>query len=194
MNSSRLLFIYLPIIANFIEGWRSNFLWLLIGPKNMFLIYSSSSSSKCADIADSCDSLVICPYQILLFVSPLDDIQCQHRVDEFKFFAGQPTLVCICIGAFRRVLLMSLFLILLHVLLRWFVRGEVSGHTTAVLQGVVFRICSKQHAASFYVTHLAFSSGVLSPSGATVLQYWHNYSLEEFSFYFILEIRLSFGH
>ena len=45
----------------------------------------------------------------------------------------------------------------LPVLLRVIVRWEVSGCTTAVLLDFTSSICSKQHAASFCSSHLAFS-------------------------------------
>ena len=44
-----------------------------------------------------------------------------------------------------------------YVLLGWLVRWEASDHTAAVLRDAAFKISSKQHAASLYSFHQAFS-------------------------------------
>ena len=54
-------------------------------------------------------SLTICAYQPSSMVVPVDGILCPHRDD---FLARQPTLVCPCLGDHRRMLLMSLSLLL----------------------------------------------------------------------------------
>ena len=64
---------------------------------------------------------------------------------------------------------------LLVVLLGWFVRLDVSGCTAVVLWGVAFRICSKQHTASFCSYSLAFSPGDFLKSkwcNVTIVMTW----------------------
>ena len=54
-------------------------------------------------------SLVIHPYQLLLFVSYPNSIQCLHRADECKFFVSWPTLLCPCVVVHRTFMSSSLF-------------------------------------------------------------------------------------
>ena len=80
-----------------------------------------------------------------------------------KAFAGQQILAHPCARVHKKILLMSSSLLFqlcftcLICLLDWFLRLEASGYTAAVLWGVAFRICSRQHVAFLYTSHLAFS-------------------------------------
>ena len=87
--------------------------------------------------------LAIRPYQSSLSVSLLNGIQCQYRADECSFFVGQWTLVCFYIGfhwwrSLIRPYLTSNSQDVLFVLLKMFVRWEVSGCAAIVLQCAAF--------------------------------------------------------
>ena len=46
-------------------------------------------------------------HHLLLSVSHLEGTQCPHRADEYKFFSGQSTLECPCVGVHWKMLFMS---------------------------------------------------------------------------------------
>ena len=94
-------------------------------------------------------------YRPLRLLSPLDGIQCPHRVGECKFLLVDQnkriSFMIVCVYFYSNAQ---------HVLLGYFVRLEVSGRAAAVLYGTTPMICSKLHAASLCSSHLAFSLGI----------------------------------
>ena len=74
-----------------------------------------------------------------------------------KVLAGWPTLVHSSVNKPYDFIFASPTLHVLFILLGWFLRWEVSGRTAAVLWDATSKICSRQHVASLYSSHLAFS-------------------------------------
>ena len=104
------------------------------------------------------------PYHPLLTAGPSNYFQCPHRTDVISCWSTNTgTLieecclwVCPCFS--------NSALHVLFVLLGWFVRLEINGHTAAVLWGAASRICSKQPIAFLGSSHLAFSACILLAS------------------------------
>ena len=71
------------------------------------------------------------------------------------------------------MLLMSLSLLLqlCPASFGWFMRWETGGHSTAVLQSVASRVCSRQHVAFLCSSHWTYSLCILFVS-----MWWHPYS------------------
>ena len=112
-------------------------------------------------------TLIIRPYWLSLLVSPLHGIQCLHRADECKLFAGHPTLVFPCAGLHWGTSLMnSSFLSQLYPLwvspLVWIV-FEIGGEwpcNCCFVANCLRDLFKKQHVAFLYSYYLAFSPGV----------------------------------
>ena len=112
-------------------------------------------------------SLAIHPCQSSLLVSPLDNFSYWLRADKCKFLLlGQHWSVHVL--EFIRVChlwVCPYFTCstphVFFVLLGWFLRWEVDGHTVSVLYVAISRICSEQQATFLCDSHLAFSLGVL---------------------------------
>ena len=122
------------------------------------MIIVVKSSSSCVTSMDSLFSLPNSSYHQLLLAGPVAGIQCPHRVDEYQIFTGQPTLVSLC----RDPLENFAYELVLFILLVRFMRWEASGSKSTVLLGTASSVCSKEYAAFFCSSHLAFSlNGVL---------------------------------
>ena len=108
-------------------------------------------------------SLTIRPYWSLFIVSYLDSTQWLHKADECEFLqVGQHWCVHVQDSIGECLFWFCPYFISMSCSSYWdgFARWEVSGRTTAVLQGAASRICSKQHAATLCSSHLAFSPSV----------------------------------
>ena len=130
--------------------------------------------------------------------SKLHPVAAQSRCMEV--YASRPTLVCPCVGVFKRTSLMSLFLLLqqlpacLFVLHVYFARWEVGGCTATVLLGFAFRISSCQYPAFLCNFHLAFFSVLFLYAFLLVSMWcirivaWTQQNLEGIPFYLIRQI------
>ena len=100
--------------------------------------------------------------------------------------ARQPTLAYLCVEERHLWVHPSFFSSVPHILfilLEWFLRWEVSSQTPAVLYGVASRICSKQHVASLFSFHQAFSLCVsLTPTWCIHTVVLTQHSLEKSRF------------
>ena len=102
-----------------------------------------------------------------------------------RVYAIWPTLACPHVGVHNRISLLMYFISSAqYVLLVWFVRWEISGHTSTVLLSVASSICSKQH--------IAFSSSFPLPFFSYAFRY-HQLGVTDWKkFHFILSQKLSF--
>ena len=131
---------------------------------------SSSSSSRCADSTDSfCSFSVSHPVPIdnraWIFLKTASSVHanlinesfCWSVITDVSMSKNQQENV-----AYDFVLTSSAVPTqhVLLVLLGWYAWWELSGHTAAGSLGVDSKICSKQHAAYLYRSHLVFPSGI----------------------------------
>ena len=142
-------------------------------------------------------SLTLCPYYPSFLAVPTNYIQCLHRANVnlcWLVITGtsmnrSPIGEC---HLWVHPYFSNSGLHVLFILLEWFVRWDVSGHTADILLGVASRIYSKQHITFLFNSHLTFSSNILSAfMWCTHAEYRHSLCLEEIPFLFCLGHQIS---
>ena len=127
------------------QSWCKSLLVSMYGSTpSEYRVYISSSSNF-PDSLDSLDFLNISP-----LVDPLVGIQCSHYVDEYKYLQfGQHR--CVLKNFIYDFFPTSQASSVLFVLLRQFLKWEISGHIAPVLWGAVSRVYLKNYITSLYV-------------------------------------------
>ena len=122
--------------------------------------------SICSELTNLQISFSLCPYHPSLPAGPPNYIQYLYRADVSSCWSAK-TGVSMYRSPWKNIayefVLASqvVFLHILSILLRWFLRLDVSGCIAAIFWDVAFRICSKQLIPFFFSSHQAFSPCVL---------------------------------